>query len=238
MEKTPNDQKIFVLRDHESSILTKASLSKLGFNPISIPLVSYQVTASTKVLSQVLKAYKPEMILLASERACSYFFELCRKLQLNSDYDFVVVGERAEKFLRAQGLNVVISCQKFLDLQFAKIKPEQRILYPSSRERNSQELEMLRKKDLEIKDIELYAVNFLGMQKELILALKESPNLPILVYSSSQAKALSNYPAFQAQIFCLGERTFHSLQSLGFKKVLVSPQANEESLLEIGRAHV
>ena len=233
MERTPDRQRIIVIRDHESSEATKSRLIELGFDPISIPLVSYKLTCSHLKLSEVLTAAKPQLILLASQRACGYFYSLYQKVEQDPEIKFLVVGERAEKFLKDRGLKVSNRFQDFLDLQNSKIILDQKILYPCSREKSSTELELLKAKGFKIMELELYDVDFLEKQMQLQTTLEASPRLPILVYSSSQARALSSYPAFEAQIFCLGRRTHQSLKSLGFKNIMMSQKADEASLLEL-----
>jgi len=176
---------------------------------------------------------KPDTILLSSQRACEYFCDIYQKRELGSDFKFIVVGQKSAQFLAKRGFEISHQLKRLLDLLTIKTPQRCQILYPCSRERNQAEVEEIRQMGWNIREEELYAVDFAEIQPKLAELLRQFPNLSILVYSSSQARALANYSSRNATIFCMGQRTYQSLKDLGFENIYISREPEESSLLDL-----
>ena len=234
-EKRPDHLNVLVLRDKQGAKTTLQSLRQRGLNPRSFPLVSYCPNCDPETLKRVIEHNKPGGLFLSSQRACDFFLQLWERIEdlPEWDPDCFVVGDKALEILQRRDFRVVRKFGQFREMLSLdkELHSQKLILYPCSSEVNHGEISQAGKLGWLFQTLEIYKVEFDTTNQELETLLR--PEVSVLVYSSSQARALSMYSSRNVKVFCLGERTAQTLHSLGFTQIYVSKTPEETALLDL-----
>lgn len=226
-------------------------LENLGFEVISMPMISIKVNDDTELLQKAFdQLHSYDWLVFTSRNAVRYFFQLADELGIKlfyfSDLKIATVGEKTKLELEQLGYRT-----NFVPIEYtAEVLAEnmddlqgKNILIPRSSIASNHYVEEMTRRGAKVTTIDLYHTLEVEYSKsEMQLQLSDPPDFLTFTSPSavkSFARQINHYhiQLGDSKVICIGPSTAKSADSLGLKVDYVAQPHTVEGMIEILKDH-